>query len=340
MKPIENDVSIPQPNPRLNENANADNKIRLDFALEQNRQAEAYIFNLENGIAINKQIILALLKDNVTNKQSAEAIKKLNAENANLYTLIKQLVNEREEIQGRLLISEQIIQNYKKQEEKLLKDVEKEKRELVDQLNRKEFVLQKVENRYERALQILSSMATKDQEVRKELKDLKADRRSKFKLTNVIEENERLRKELAQEKDLVKALTTQLNAAKSAALLLNSKSTINTQMKLKSSMECKKPNKSLMGLTTDNKNAKSKEVAELSKKIMELYRINITLSDALREASKYITSRRSRNQKSISCYTDDNLMRNFSNLGEKEQGVNNNLSFKEDLNGSVKDKKV
>eukprot|EP00826_Nyctotherus_ovalis_P007707 TRINITY_DN11963_c0_g1_i18.p1 TRINITY_DN11963_c0_g1~~TRINITY_DN11963_c0_g1_i18.p1 ORF type:complete len:285 (+),score=88.07 TRINITY_DN11963_c0_g1_i18:147-1001(+) len=273
MKPIENDVSIPQPNPRLNENANADNKIRLDFALEQNRQAEAYIFNLENGIAINKQIILALLKDNVTNKQSAEAIKKLNAENANLYTLIKQLVNEREEIQGRLLISEQIIQNYKKQEEKLLKDVEKEKRELVDQLNRKEFVLQKVENRYERALQILSSMATKDQEVRKELKDLKADRRSKFKLTNVIEENERLRKELAQEKDLVKALTTQLNAAKSAALLLNSKSTINTQMKLKSSMECKKPNKSLMGLTTDNKNAKSKEVAELSKKIMELYRI-------------------------------------------------------------------
>lgn len=332
-----------------NKNTKTRNAIKFDFTLQEKQQAKTYISDLENSLALNKEIIVELIKSNIPNGQSKKIIEMLSTENASLHNQVKKLISERNEMQAKLLISEQIIQNLKKNEEELRKELTSVQRELVDQLNRKEFALQKVESRYDKALSMINNMAHKDQDARRILKNLKADRRSEFKLTNVIEENERLQEELKREKELVKDLITQLNNQKDGTTeskdYLQDSSYI--KMRGKSPLEGRIRTKSLMGVTSENKDGSKKEVAELSKKIIELYKVNISLSDALKQANKCMgvsreksLPKRSRNKSRIDYRTDEKFKSCLHKLEEREQGVNNTkVSFKKERSDSIENRK-
>jgi len=306
--------------------------IKFDFNLKEREQNKAYIADLERSITINKEIIVELIKNNVSNGQSKKIIEMLNTENTNLHNQVKRLIDERNGIQGKLLISEQIIQNFEKHEEDLRKELTGVQRELVDQLNRKEFALQKIENRYDKALNILNNVAHKDQDVREILKKLKADRRSEFKLTNVVEENERLQAELDKERELVKELTVKLNEIKSGNIERNTieytQGNSYKKIRSKSPMDYRTHNKSLMGITNENTETLKKEIAELSKKIIELYKVNVSLSDALDKANKQMiinrgkySPKRSRNLSRADYRTNEKPKGNLIKLEEQEVNI-------------------
>lgn len=310
--------------------------IKFDFALREKEQANSYIADLENNLQINKTIIAELI-GKVPSGQGKKVMELLNSENANLHSQIKKLIGERNEIQGKLLISEQIIQNMKKHEQETVKDLLNRQKELADQLNRKEFVLQKIERRYDKAIDMLNTMTKKNQDAKGALKNLKADRRSEFKLTNIVEENERLSNELKKERELTTYLTTQLDATKNRSFITESKSTTSKHidntyynLRAKNPIELRARNRSEMGMM---KKSRMDEVSELSRRVMELYRINVALSDALKEANRRLGNSRekglharSRNQKSHNHHTDEIYGRRRDVLEESEQGVNNTKS--------------
>jgi len=88
--------------------------IENDFLQMQN-----YIKNLEKTVAINKEIINDLCSK--TSKTSdGKFVDKLNIENKELLQQVKKLTKERDELQTKVLVSEQIIDEFKKKENEMI----------------------------------------------------------------------------------------------------------------------------------------------------------------------------------------------------------------------------
>ena len=295
--------------------------------------------DLERTVNINKEIIAELLSNNSQLGKSKKIIEMLNFENANLHLQIKKLISERDQAQAKLLLSEQILQNYKKHEENIHKELLNKQKELIDQLNRKEYILQKTESKYEKALSTLNILAHKDQDARKVLKGLKVDRRSGFKLTNVIEENERLQSELVKEREITMDLAMKLNTVKENPPILTNiitdKSTKNTDyvdIKSEQPINLKMKNKRTASVFTGNNDAiklLNDKIVKLTDKIKELYKINMNLTNALKQANEQISMYKSklgfkkmRNRTIDKAYFSNNSQDIFTiNQKEIEQGV-------------------
>ena len=117
-------------------------------------------------------------------------------------------MKEREEMQAKLLISEQMIDNFKNKETEMMSEFEEKTRELVNQLDLKEYMLQSVQHKYDKAEQILLKYAVKEIEIKMFLKNMKSDGLcdSPQKISNLVEEVEEQNKELAIAKKRIEEL--------------------------------------------------------------------------------------------------------------------------------------
>jgi len=288
--------------------------VRASFIANERAQTAEYIKNLEQTLAINKEIISEMMGKNQSSGSMKSMITKLNNENGNLQNQLKKVIKDRNEAQSKLLIAEQLVENYKKHEIDACKDLQDKQIELVDQLNRKEYFLQNMERKYARAISLLTKFAHKDQEIKKGLKELKADIKGEQKVTNVVEENTRLSKELAEEKEKNKLLEKKIKELEIENLgSSNIRKIIKTQINERNyekneqieiiekvpKLRVKRQNDGKIVINSSSikldENGSvikklTKEISELKQKTEELYSLNIKLSSALAEANDKLSN--------------------------------------------------
>jgi len=100
--------------------------IEKDFFQMQN-----YIKNLEKTIAINKEIINDFCSKASKNVEQ-KLVDKLNFENKELIQQVKNLTNERDELKAKLLISDQMIEEFKKKENEISKEYETKSKQMIE----------------------------------------------------------------------------------------------------------------------------------------------------------------------------------------------------------------
>lgn len=176
---------------------NATKKVIKGIFLERDKiQMSSYVKDLEKTIEINKQIIAQLVAGEKEEATKKEIIEKLNAENAKLSQQLKIANKERDEAQSKILICEQLIEEYKTKDGEAEKQFNLRAGDLVEQLNRKEYFLQTSEKKLHKTLALLSKYIDKDPEVKALVRDLQVNPKEMKKITNVVQENEVLATEV------------------------------------------------------------------------------------------------------------------------------------------------
>lgn len=188
------------------------NKLKVAFLQSDKSQLECRIKDLEKTIRINKEIISELLNGAQGNRQARNIMEKMNRENRLLQAQLKSVSKEREDYHAQLLISQQIITNYRVKEQEQIAEYQEKVRDLLDQLNQKEFVLQYVQLRYDRMETLLKKYSGKEDEIFLFLRELAAEGMAERTtgITNVIEENKRLQSEVKEARERIKALEAKL----------------------------------------------------------------------------------------------------------------------------------
>eukprot|EP00826_Nyctotherus_ovalis_P062625 TRINITY_DN9093_c0_g1_i2.p1 TRINITY_DN9093_c0_g1~~TRINITY_DN9093_c0_g1_i2.p1 ORF type:complete len:348 (-),score=91.82 TRINITY_DN9093_c0_g1_i2:206-1249(-) len=184
--------------------------IRNTFTRKEHIQTKQYIKDLEHNLSVNKEIINELTKKNLKDSQYKTIIERLNKENATLQLQVRNTLRERDDIQAKLLLAEQVTINYKVHEQDAIKEVEQSKLELVDQLNRKEYAIQRIEQKYQRALEIMRELVHREPVVKRFFDELKDEGETDCKVTNVVEVNNQLKIELTLERQKVQKLAEQV----------------------------------------------------------------------------------------------------------------------------------
>jgi len=191
--------------------SNERQKLKVSFIEKEKNQVGDYLSDIEKTLKINKEIVSELLKNDKNSSTYKTVSEKLNSESILLHNQLSKCKKEREDTQAKLLISEQIIQEYKTKEEDTKSEFEQTKKELLDQLSRKEYILQLQERRYLRLEEILKKCAKSEPEVWKTLKAMNLEIASEpKKIENVIEENENLNKKINELQIQVKNLQTKI----------------------------------------------------------------------------------------------------------------------------------
>ena len=124
-------------------------EIRKSFVEKQQISSDSYKKDLEASLYINKQIINDLL----TGKNTV--VKELNEENRRLIEKVQALVKERDEVEAKLLISQQIVEEYKMKEQTATVEYKQKEIEWIDQLNVKEYILQIYQYNINQSLKLL-----------------------------------------------------------------------------------------------------------------------------------------------------------------------------------------
>lgn len=253
------------------------------FVSKEVEQMKNYINDLEHSCSINKAILNELAATHIGNEQTRKIISGLNTENANLQLQLKNAFAERNRLQSKLLILEQIVAELRKREEEFAKDAEWLRKELVDQLDRKEFLLQSIEHRYELAVQTLKEFAHIHPKIKQLVRNLAVDKRTEAKVTNTIEKNEHLQTELMREKEKVQELISHLALSKSIdpPHIHNKNSFKDRRCNLRS------PSVSL-GKKLASSDCEGMGRDEVRERMLELYKVNIKLSEALKQANEKI----------------------------------------------------
>jgi len=269
-------------------------KLKGSFLERDKLQMSSYIKDLEKTISINKDII-----NNLVNQQKQEGLSKkiitnLNTENAKLQAHLKTAIKQRDSYQSKLLIAEQIIEDYKGKENTHEKMVKEQAADLLDQLNKKEYVLQNYERKFYRVLTILKKYQDCDCEIKLILREFNMEaRNADKKITNVVEENA--------------ALVTEVKTARIKMAQLESKLTQLTKMNISPEEHEKTPEKKITdgvnnsplshkimhvgvhqrnnSVFTGNLNSQN-EIKLLKDKISQLTEENELIKDALRAMQK------------------------------------------------------
>ncbi len=110
---------------------------------------------------------------------------------------MRKLTSERDELQGRVFLMQQIVENTRDKEEDVAEIYRDEIEELKENLERKEYLLQVNEQRYSEFERILLQVADYDEGVRRRLEDLNLVPRDR-KISNVVHESAQVRAELEE----------------------------------------------------------------------------------------------------------------------------------------------
>jgi len=291
----------------------ARNHIKGQFLEKERTQTNAYIKDLQQTISINKQIINELLSKSAAESQNKKVIEKLNTENANLQAQLKKAIKERNDVQAKLLITEQIVEDFKIKEHEQTRDNQEKYAELVDQLNRKEFILQNFERKYNKSAQLLRAFSHKDQEIKLALKEINEDLKTDKKISNVVEDNEKLTKQLQEKEQKILDLESQIQNLLDAnsrleSLLEEYKSRDLSSGKVKKQLTTKTTVNTFPEETMDKERIMllEEELEKMHVKTNNLYKLNVRLSTALEEANKklntmqkYLPDHHNKNKSSI-----------------------------------------
>eukprot|EP00826_Nyctotherus_ovalis_P012658 TRINITY_DN13364_c0_g1_i1.p1 TRINITY_DN13364_c0_g1~~TRINITY_DN13364_c0_g1_i1.p1 ORF type:complete len:338 (+),score=92.37 TRINITY_DN13364_c0_g1_i1:69-1082(+) len=235
--------------------------FKAEFAKMEAQQIREYAADLESNLAINKAIISELVKKHVWSLQDKRVIEKLLQENSLLQDNVKKLMKERDDIQARLLISQQTNNNYKEREKDLISDMEHLKQQFMGQLTRKTYMLQSLEQKHDQALEVLKELAKKDQQIKKLLAVLNIDCNS----ASVKSESLELPKEF------------------------NGRSYTTTSEHFEKPCKERTYSMNVEGrCTEEGKRVLETEVENLKKKVNELHGVNLKLNEALRISNEKI----------------------------------------------------
>ena len=171
-------------------------KLKGRFLENEKFQMSSYIKDLENTIAINKSIISSLLSDNKNGTVPKESAEALNTENLKLQNQVKNLTVNRDSLQSKLLIAEQIIEEYRGKELAYENQINEKVQELLEQLNKKEYVAQSYERKFNKLLPAIKKYASVDSEVANLVRNLNVHIMDNQKITNLVERNEMLATEV------------------------------------------------------------------------------------------------------------------------------------------------
>eukprot|EP00826_Nyctotherus_ovalis_P023373 TRINITY_DN1795_c0_g9_i1.p1 TRINITY_DN1795_c0_g9~~TRINITY_DN1795_c0_g9_i1.p1 ORF type:complete len:367 (+),score=121.19 TRINITY_DN1795_c0_g9_i1:200-1300(+) len=169
-------------------------RLKGVFLEKDKQQMKSYIQDLEKTILLNKGIISDLLSNEASNAVYKNTIKKLNRENSELQGKVKELIRERDSVQARLLVCEQMAEELKGREADLEQHYADKSREMLEQLSIKEYVVQSFERRLRKAVILLQKYKEHDVNIRFLLRELAEDGSKKKSMKNVVEENEILLK--------------------------------------------------------------------------------------------------------------------------------------------------
>jgi len=225
-------------------------------------QMKSYIADLESSLAINKSIIEELVKKHIWSLQEKRVMEKLSQENSRLQEQVKNLVRERDELQTKLLITEQINENYKKREAESIRDMVRVKQQFISQINRKNYTYKVLERQHEQVLDVLRVMAQNDQRIMQLLTFLKVD----CKVNN--KSNDSSGTEMTRERSFSKERELMMNIN----IFDKMKRDRNQSMKMKTSPMIKINAKDGLEIEANN----------LREKVLDLYKRNIKLSEALK----------------------------------------------------------
>eukprot|EP00826_Nyctotherus_ovalis_P059504 TRINITY_DN8282_c0_g1_i1.p1 TRINITY_DN8282_c0_g1~~TRINITY_DN8282_c0_g1_i1.p1 ORF type:complete len:365 (+),score=89.14 TRINITY_DN8282_c0_g1_i1:183-1277(+) len=171
---------------------NSRKRLKGTFLEKDKQQMRDYIKDLEKTLALNKEIISELLSAESSSATHKNTITKLNKENCELQKKVKDLIKERDNVQSRLLVCEQMIEEFKCHENGLEQQYEEKAREMLEQLSMKEYVVQSYEKRLRMALNLLMKYKEIDANVNFFLKEMSINGNEKLTMKNVVEENESL----------------------------------------------------------------------------------------------------------------------------------------------------
>lgn len=113
-------------------------------------------------------------------------------ENEMLDKKLKTVTEERDQLQARLFIMRQIVDNTKDKEDDVAEIYKDEIEELKENLERKEYLLQVNEQRYSEFEKLLMQVSEYDDNVRRRLEDMNVVPKDR-KITNVVFENGNLK---------------------------------------------------------------------------------------------------------------------------------------------------
>jgi len=257
-------------------------QIKCTFLENERYQSMDYIKDLEATLAINKTIIADLLGKERMDSMSTLA--KMNEENRLLLSELKESVKQRNDAQAKLLISDQLVEEYKKKEALMDKEYEEKEVEWLDQLNRKEYVLQVYQKTVNKATVELQRHARQNVELHEIIDLLNTDIDENGRIANVVIEKEALEKKLQDEANIIKSLQDQV-------MSLNVK---NAQL-LKLADPKRRPFAQITNMITnagrgdvmgEKAGPGSLQLAQLRKENMQLYKLNEKLSKALTSLTK------------------------------------------------------
>lgn len=170
------------------DNAISRQKLKEGYISTQKHQLENYIKDLEKSIEINKSIIVDLTKSDSKGKDK-NVLSSLNNKNSLLHSQIKNIIKKRDECQSKLLISEQIIAEYRAKDLLNQNNFITKQEELVSQLNKKEYFIQNYEYQLNKALALLSKYELSDPSIKEFIKTNKRINKEEKFVTNLVAEN-------------------------------------------------------------------------------------------------------------------------------------------------------
>lgn len=185
-------------------------KLKGHFLVQNKLQMGNYIKDLEDTIAINKQIISSLVAASKEEEPLKKATEALNMENLKLQEKLTMLTKERDDLQAKLLIAEQIVEDYRGAEMNVEGRMREKIQEMLDQLSRKEYVVQSYEKRFHRLIPVLRKYLAIDPEIQRLVQAFNIQVSGSQTITNVVEANEILATEVHTARVKVAELETKL----------------------------------------------------------------------------------------------------------------------------------
>eukprot|EP00826_Nyctotherus_ovalis_P034712 TRINITY_DN2912_c0_g3_i1.p1 TRINITY_DN2912_c0_g3~~TRINITY_DN2912_c0_g3_i1.p1 ORF type:complete len:340 (-),score=106.06 TRINITY_DN2912_c0_g3_i1:6-1025(-) len=183
--------------------------LKMFFVQREKDKAVERMKDLEKSVSINKEIIRELIENSSQEETSKKVLVALNKENAELRQKLQSATEESNSFQSRLLIAEQIIEDYKGKEETYEEHIKDQTDELLDQLNRKEFLIQSYERKLYTILDAVKKYAA-DTTIRKILLKLNVKLDKEKRITNVVEENATLASEVLTARARIAELESKL----------------------------------------------------------------------------------------------------------------------------------
>ena len=245
-------------------------KMRISFLEREKKRTINYIADLESTLLINKAIIRDLCDSENISKNVKSALAKLNDENSMLQEKIKELREENKSSLDKILILEQVLEEYKVKAQEQINELREKNRELVEQLSLKEYHLQLFEKRCNDAELIILRYLNKIPEALQAVKDINEPIKQGVNITNVVVQNSEM-------KNRIQELTNELNK-------LRRDTSIHEMKQMKAILKEK-----IQSLTNENEGQRVK-LNEQAKMNQELYGLNEKLSEQLKNLNKQMSA--------------------------------------------------